>query len=327
MKGLIVATLMTSIALVGCSGGTVSATSDQAQSSSTATNSILERIKGIFKSDSKAVTVQVPMQTVINETASEWLAERKIDLPLAWTFVDTCNFLPEILRAAGVPEVDLQKQLQEAKERISMTPEQYRSEGDKIALRMAHDFQTHSPRAICARMQLVKAAQPINGWQGFSEREEYEQATMMFANAFVANEISARVAEKIADASAWKSDAELKKKINSIIDGLEKDGTLEKINESSMVIWGKKVNADKTMTHPAPVHFTTLGYDVAGAGNGITLTKNGGTIFGNGYIGGKNYLVNVQSVEGSTMQKQKTIRDENQTTNEIGLTENSGVGN
>lgn len=326
MKGLIAATLTASIALVGCSGGTVSATSEQAQSSSTATNSILERIKGIFKSDSRAVTVQVPVQTVINETASEWLAERKIDLPLAWTFVDTCNYLPEILRAAGVPEVDLKKELQDTQARLSITPEQYRTEGEKIALRVAHDFQTWSPRAICARMQLVKAAQPINGWQGFSEREEYEQATMMFANAFVANEISARVAEQIADSSSWKNESALKKKINSIIDGLEKDGSLEKINGASMVIWGQKVNVDKTTTQP-PVHFNTLGYDLEGAGNGITLIKNGGTIFGNGYIGGKNYMVNVQSIEGSTMQKQKTLRDEHQTTNEIGLTENSGVGN
>lgn len=327
MKGLIVATLVTSIALVGCSGGTVSATSDQAQSSSTATNSILERIKGVFKSESKAVTVQVPVQTVINETANEWLEERKIVFPREWYFADVCNNLPEILRAIGEPEIDLRKHFREAKERILLTPEQNRSEVDRLALQMNEAFQTHSPHSICARMQLVKAAQPIYGWQGFGDQKQYEQATMMFVNVFIANEISARVAEKLSNVSAWKSDAELKKKINSIIDGLEKDGTLEKINESSMVILGEKVTADKTMTHPAPVHFTTLGYDVAGAGNGITLTKNGGTIFGNGYIGGKNYLVNVQSVEGSTMQKQKTLRDEHQTTNEIGLTENSGVGN
>lgn len=327
MKGLIAATLTASIALVGCSGGTVSATSEQAQSSSTATNSILERIKGVFKSDSKAVTVQVPVQTVINETANEWLEERKIVFPREWYFADVCNNLPEILRAIGEPEIDLRKHFREAKERILLTPEQNRSEVDRLALQMNEAFQTHSPHSICARMQLVKAAQPIYGWQGFGDQKQYEQATMMFVNVFIANEISARVAEQIADSSSWKNESALKKKINSIIDGLEKDGSLEKINGAAMVILGEKVTADQTQTHPAPVHFTTLGYDVAGAGNGITLTKNGGTIFGNGYIGGKNYLVNVQSVEGSTMQKQKTIRDEAQTTNEIGLTENSGVGN
>lgn len=328
MKGLIVATLTASIALVGCSGGTVSATSDQSQSSSTATNSILERIKGIFKSDSRAVTVQVPVQTVINETANEWLEERKIVFPREWYFGDICNNLPEILRAIGEPEIDLRKHFREAKERILLTPEQNRSEVDRLALQMNEAFQTHSPHSICARMQLVKAAQPIYGWQGFGDEKKYEQATMMFANAFVANEISARVAEKLSNVSAWKSDAELKKKINTVIDGLEKDGTLAEINAASIkAILGEKVNIDATMQHPAPVHFTTLGYDLAGAGNGITLTKNGGTIFGNGYIGGKNYLVNVQSVEGSSMQKQKTIRDESQTTNGIGLTENSGVGN
>lgn len=324
MKELGALALVASIALVGCSGGTVSATSEQGQGESASTNSILERVKGFFKSEAKSVTIEVPVQTMINETATEWIDERKITYPLGFSYLDLCNYLPEVLQVMGARDDALPKLLSNSKARISAIPQAQRNESDAMVLNFAQVAEKENLYGICGRLQLKKVGLPVAGWYG----EPKEMAQMMFFNAFVANEISVRVAQKIADSSAGKTDEFLKQKINQEIENLAKDGTIGQIFAAAVkpsLMFD--IQRDMTMKHPAPVHFSLNGYDIAGAGTGIVLSKNGGTIYGDGWIGGKKYTATVQSVSGSTMQKEKTIRDESQTSGEITLTENAGVGN
>ena len=65
--------VLSAIALVGCSGGSVSATSDQAQSSSTDHSTIVGKIKDIFKSETNSFVVEMPASSIIVEATKDWL--------------------------------------------------------------------------------------------------------------------------------------------------------------------------------------------------------------------------------------------------------------
>ena len=72
--------VLSAIALVGCSGGSVSATSDQAQTSSTDHSTIVGKIKEILKPETNSSGVEMPASAMIVDATKEWLTKNNADL-------------------------------------------------------------------------------------------------------------------------------------------------------------------------------------------------------------------------------------------------------
>ena len=126
----------------------------------------------------------------------------------------------------------------------------------------------------------------------------------------------------------WKSDAEAKAKINEQLSEIVKtDMYYQLVADAYSIAEKNMVTKDATGKHPASVHFTLADYDVAVSGTGTTILKNGAEWYGNGFISGKKYTVSMQSVEGSRMEKRKTIAEAETTTTETKNADSVGVAN
>ena len=304
--------VLSAIALVGCSGGSVSATSDQAQSSSTDHSTIVGKIKDIFKSETNSFVVEMPASSMIVEGTKEWLVERDANL---WVMPDIkdmgCLNSNEINDLLGYKH-------QEGTFRANIKSQEkdYPEQVKKILALHEGD--------ICSRIFIRESARSIGGWDRNIDDGDFARA--IFINAYVANALETQIISRVGS-KVWKSDTEAKEKINAVLSEVAQSDMYHQIVAEAYRIAENHLTKDLTGKHPAPVHFTIADYDVAVSGTGTTILKNGSEWFGSGYISGKKYTVSMESVEGSRMEKRKTIAEAETTTTETKNADSVGVAN
>lgn len=332
-----VSLLASSVALGGCSGGTVSATDDQAQVSSTATNSIIERIKGIFKSESKSMSIEMPLSTLIFQAVQEDMKNKGMENFFVPTFTveNFCFGFKEIAEVYGVeqpPSIKVHAQgILDSIEKSEGKDQSKWEENVKIGYAMFKGVVDSNERALCTRLAILKSSTALGGWN--AQQDMYEQAMAIFQAAWLSNQVEKIILSEMSTISSWKSDAVAKAKVNEIIERLGADGTIESLNRQ----WakngkGSEIRLDRTGSSPAPVHFTYLDSsggvtDTAVSGTGTVLKSGGSPTFGDGYIDGKKVFITVQSVEGTTMHKQGAIRSEGESRSSNSQSNSTGVSN
>jgi len=304
---------LSAIALVGCSGGSVSATSDQAQSSSTDHSTIVGKIKDIFKSETNSFVVEMPASAIIVEGVKEWLTDHNADIGMSIDITDnSCLNANEINTLLGY-EHQKQTLTYVIKSQEKQFPEQ------------AKQLLALDERDICSRIFIRDSVKSLGGWDRSIKDAHYSRA--IFINAYVANGLATQVITRVGS-KVWKSDAEAKAKINEQLSEIVKtDMYYQLVADAYSIAEKNMVTKDATGKHPASVHFTLADYDVAVSGTGTTILKNGAEWYGNGFISGKNYTISMQSVEGSRMEKRKTIAEAETTTTETKNADSVGVAN
>ena len=304
--------VVTAMTLVGCSGGTVSATSDQAQSSSTAHDSIVSRIKTFFKSEEQTVTVEMPAASLIVEAAKDWIAENKVEMNMPVDIsVNSCLYSPEVRDILGYeqePDYTLKHVLEEQIEPNSKHSHLLKLDTNKI----------------CARMFIRDSAIPFGGWYRDVDHGDFARA--IFLNAFVTNGLETQIITRLGT-TVWKSDVEAKQRINAILDELVDSGAYFGIVAEGAKQTELSLSKDFTGSSPAPVHFQIGDYDVSGSGIGSSMLRNGSEWFGAGFISWKKYTVAMKSVEVAAMKKEKAIAAGESTKTETKVGEGAGVAN
>ena len=152
-------------------------------------------------------------------------------------------------------------------------------------------------------------------------------ARAIFINGYIANALETQIISKVG-AKVWKNDIEAKEKINAALSEVARsDFYYDIVAEAYRIAEKSPLSKDFTGHHPAPVHFNLADYDVAVSGIGTVILKNGSNWFGNGHISGKSYMISMQSVEGSRMEKRKTIAEAETTSTETKTADSVGVKN
>lgn len=304
MKNLFAVSLLaSSLAFVGCSGGTVSVTDDQAQVSSTATTNIIDRIKGIFKGESKSMSIEMPLSTLIVQAVQADMNEKGMEhfFQPIFTVSNFCFGLKEIAEVYNVePPLGIKVTSQQILDELNRDFGKDQSTWHpnvKKGYRMFQAVIDSDERGLCTRLAILKASTPLSAWQ--SGEDQYAQATAIFQAAWTANEVEKLILSEMGTIGSWKSDATAKVKVIEIIDRLAKDGTIENLNRQwARNALGSHIQLDKTGSHLAPVHFTyrdSTGHvtDVSVAGTGTVLNSGGSTTFGNGFIDGKKVSISL----------------------------------
>lgn len=299
--------------LVGCSGGTVSATSDQASSSSTDHTSIISRVKSFFKSESQSFTVEMPAASLIIEASKDWIDEKKAVITMPFDFSEnTCVYAPKVRDLLGYDQ-DPQMTLG------SVLAGQIKPDDATFGYLLKLDTDQ-----ICTRLFIRDSAVPISGW--LREVDHGLFARSVFLNGYVANGLATQVMTRL-PASVWKSDVEAKRQITLILDDLIKSGEYYSIVADAYKKAEEHLNKDFTGQADAPVHFTIGDYDVSGSGVGTTMLRNGSEWYGAGYISGKKYTISMEKIEVATMKKEKAIRSGESTKAETKVADSAGVSN
>ena len=306
--------VLSAIALVGCSGGSVSATSDQAQTSSTDHSTIVGKIKEIFKSETDSFVVEMPASAMIVEATKEWLKENNADI---WININTADH--SCLKNDKVNDLlGYSHQKYTFTYTIKSQEKQYPEQAKQL---LALD-----ERDVCSRLFIRDSAKSLGGWDRNTDHGDY--ARMIFINALIANELETQIISKVGS-KVWKSDIEAKARINQALSETVKNGDFyyELVAKAYRIAESSDLSKDFTGHHPAPVHFNISDYDVAVSGIGTVMLKSGAGWFGNGNISGKNYTISMQSVEGSRMEKRKTIAEAETTSTETKTADSVGVAN
>ncbi len=305
--------LLSAIALGGCSGGSVSATSDQAQTSSTDHSTIVGKIKEIFKSETNSFVVEMPASAMIVDATKEWLTKNNADLWINTDMEDnSCLNNDHINDRLGYKH---QKNtfLSAIKRQEKDYPEQ------------AKQILALDERDICSRIFIRESANALGGWSRTIDDGLYARA--IFINGYVANALETQIISKVG-AKVWKTDVEAKEKINAALSEVARsDLYYDIVAEAYRIAEKSHLSKDFTGHHPASVHFNLADYDVAVSGVGTVILKNGAGWFGNGHISGKSYMISMQSVEGSRMEKRKTIAEAETTSTETKTADSVGVQN
>lgn len=305
-------TALVTATLVGCSGGSVSATSDQAQSSSTDHSSIVSRIKSIFKSDTDSFKIEMPASSLIIEASKDWLEKTKAQvITMPWDYnYNMCINAPEIKKITGYGgNENLTTGL---KELIKQEPT------GAYLLKL-------NPDQICSRFFLSDSSRPMYGWaKQASSHEAFAKA--VFLNGYVANALETQVISRLGT-TKWKNNNLAKDEINKILDDLVSSGQYSQIVADAVLKTNNsKIVIDGTMKLGA-VAFMLDDYSVEGGEAGIVMRKNGSNWFGNGAISGKTYNVMMETVEVRKMEKSKTIDTGEGVKTETNNTDSAGVGN
>ncbi len=288
---LVIFILSTTLILGGCSGGSVSVSSDQTQSASTSSNSIIERIKGIFSSKSTSVKVEMQISSLIVKTSKEWLSEHGIKMESNKRFTDeACIYDPRSVEIHGLKGVGLNENIRnglaqvEKMNKDDWTPAHYQG------LESARSIVKANEAELCVRLMIVNSADPIMGW--IEGAKNADLVAWMLLNGLVANTLETNIANSMQNSGDFKSETVAKAKINNLLDGYAKDGVAANAIGQAVnhLLTSNKV-IDSTQSHPAPVRFTSGEYEVQGASNGIAIIKDGGAWFGDGYLSGKKYII------------------------------------
>ncbi len=311
LKFTLALTALITSSLIGCSGGSVSATSDQAQSSSTDHSSIVSRIKSIFKSDTDSFKIEMPASSLIIEASKDWIEKTKtqvINMPWDYDY-NMCINSPEIKKITNYDRGgDLTTGL---KELIKQEPT------GAYLLKV-------NPDKICSRFFLSDSSRPLYGWAKQASHEGFAKG--VFLNGYVANALETQVISRLGT-TKWKNNILAKDEINKILDDLVSSGQYHQIVADAVIkINNSKILIDGTMKLGA-VAFTLDDYNVEGGEAGIIMKKNGSNWFGNGAISGKTYNVMMETVEVRKMEKSKTIDTGEGVKTEINNTDSAGVGN
>lgn len=298
--------------LAGCSGGFVSATSDETQASSTDQSTVIGKIKDIFKSETNSFVVEMPASVMIVEAAKEWLVENDANL---WVIPDietmACLSSDEINDLLGYKHQEITFHTS-IKAQEKDHPEQVK----KILALHEGD--------ICSRIFIRESVQTRGGWNKSIDDGNYARAILI--NAYVANALKTQIIARVGS-KVWKSDIEAKEKINEALSEVAQSDMYPRIVAEAYHAAGGLLHKDFTGKHPAPVHFSIDDYDVAVSGIGTTILKNGSEWFGSGYISGRKYTVSMQSVEGARMQKSKALAESKTTSTETKTANSVGVAN
>ena len=305
--------VLSAIALVGCSGGSVSATSDQAQSSSTDHSAILGKIKDIFKSETNSFVVEMPASSIIVEATKDWLDSNGI----TW-------WMPFDVKENSCLNADKINDLLGYKHQDTTLMD--------VVKRQEKDYPEEAKRTlaldegdICSRIFIRDSAVALGGWDRNTDNGDFARA--IFINGYIANGLETQIITRVGS-KVWKSDSEAKAKINEVLTDIVKSGIYYDIAaEAYRIVETTGLSKDFTGKHPAPVHFNISDYDVAVSGVGTVMLRNGANWFGNGHISGKSYMISMQSVEGSRMEKRKTIAEAETTTTETKNADSVGVAN
>lgn len=304
-------TVLITSSLVGCSGGSVSATSDQAQSTSTDHTSIVSRIKSIFKSDTDSFKIEIPASSLIIEASKDWIEKTNtqvINMPWDYDY-NMCINSPEVKKITNYGRGgDLTAGL---KELVKQEP-------------TAAYLLDINPDQICSRFFLADSSRPLFGWQRKISHEGFARA--VFLNGYVANALETQVISRLG-ATKWKNNNLVKDEINKILDDLVSSGQYSQIVADAVLKTNNsRITIDATMRLGA-VAFTLDDYSVEGGEAGIVMKKNGSNWFGNGAISGKTYSVAMETVEVRKMEKNKTIDEGEGVKTEINTTDSASVGN
>lgn len=209
--------------------------------------------------------------------------------------------MPEILEVYKLPpQKNLFDYAKYAVEEIDTKggPQPNWGENERINYAMFKGINNTDHHSLCARLLITKTSIPITDWQ--KDMPSREMAIGIQYAAWITNEVEKRILSEVSSVKSWKSEDELKAKINQIIDRFSTDGTLGKIyKEWALGSLKGGVELDWTGTHPAPVHFfyhTSEGkkYGIAASESGIVMKSAEGTYFGEGYISGKKAVVHIK---------------------------------
>lgn len=304
--------VMTALTLTGCSGGTVSATSDQTQTTSTDHTSMVSRVKEFFKGETDKFSVSMPASSLIIEATKDWLVERNLDIRASNDFSDNvCFNSNEVNDHLGY------------KHQPDSTPKVIIENLSKNRPELKH-WANFNAEEICAYTFMRDSALPIGGWYRDIDHGNYARA--IFTNAHVANGLQTLIISQLGS-SVWKNNLEAKKQIQKVMSEIVKSGQYHALVAEAYTQSQQGITRDLTGKHPAPVHFSLADYDVAGSGVGTVMLRNGAEWFGNGNISGKNYSISMESVEVASMKKDKILNSNEATKTEQAVGESVNVGN
>ena len=302
-----------SLSLIGCSGGSVGVSNENSEVSGNESNSIIRKIKEITGSKASTYTIEMPASVLIVESAKDWMeANNVLDISMSWSMEDdSCQYQDIIHKKMGI-------ELQTANSMESILKREAKEK--KI-----DGLDKLDASRLCASIYLRDSAFPFSGW--YSDIEPIEQIRRTFLAGYIANGLETQVMARL-NSNVWKSDVIAKNAISKALDEIVADGTYHDIAiEGLRIAYSSHTVRDLAGKHPASVHFSMGEYDVAADGYGIVLLKSGVPWFGQGFITSKKYLIGVSSVDVASMKKSKEVTDKKNNSNAEKSADQVGVSN
>ena len=304
--------------LAGCEhGNTAGVGAGTSEEGSQESGSVLERVKEMLFSKSRANAIEIPLAGVINDglTANY----RQFETPQGFNLASNACY------AMAMPERYGKFSLQKAKagdlgkffDSLGSNPPGSGPRGLYDDYQYLKTFTDANYPRLCATLFTHQTVQPLVGWPGSPWGDGLDQnATYAFTlmiPALATNNINTVIAAKLGN-DVWSDDAAVKQKANAILDDLVKSGQVtamirDAMQQATQADDGKAFMLDYTGHAADPVHFQTPSYDFRGNGNGLQFSKSGITWFGDGYYSGKKYTVAVETLAAGSMSKRSSLSD------------------
>lgn len=330
MKKLILIPLV--LAMGGC-GSSVSSTSSSESATGTGSYSIIQRTKDFFASKSKKMSIEMPLSVLIVEASKDWSISHGISLnPHVEFNENACNFSPALNKLNDLGEdhgnQTLSEIMKEFETEFESIPEAKRTDLEKKQLaNVKAILSVKNDDYVCARFFVEAGAYPYSGWPKLSQTEF---AAAVFEAGLVANALQTEIISELGDKSTWKSDAEIKKEVNEILDRIVRDGRYTNIvyNSTQTIVNNfSSLALNFSNQQAAPIEFSIGDYNVQGSSNGVSLIKSGTQWFGHGYVSSKKYMTSVESIQAASMAKSKTIVNKSQNSESQSEGNSAQVGN
>jgi hypothetical protein len=325
------------LVLSGCSGSNVSSTTGNSESTSTSIGSVISRTKEFFKAKHKSLNIEMPVSVMISEAARDWVQDKDIGFSMPLQFSNnSCNYNEEIRKqfnlergSDGLLNSSLSEMLLTNKRSIqnSAKNEKLSNINKQRLINIEKVLSLKDTNYLCARSFLINSTAPIGGWNGGPEinSNNSDLVRAIYQTGLISNALQTQIISKLSDVSSWESDAVVKAKINEIINEIVDSKDYEKILINAISVANNGYYSFNFANSADPVQFSVDSeYSISGSGSGIAMLKSGVLWFGGNTISSKKYTLSVDSVEVSSMKKQKNI-DSTGATNQANSNSNNAT--